>query len=151
MTPQVTEKTPLKKDFRGNGSFQLIKTHQILKLAGAYTDIWLNSPIECHSRLYYSACTSVLACRIFRRNHEFLMHKLYMHTLLKSSQLLKNYAVIKVCLGPPSAQSNKAFRRTRKVGIIPPLWRRSGLYVPTVFQFHSNRSAMIFQQTFLLF
>lgn len=140
-----------KKNFRQNDSFQLIITHQILKFAGADTDIWLNSPTKCHSRLYNSTCTSILARRIFRRNHEFLMHKLYMHTLLKSGQLLKNHAVIKVCLGPPSAQSDKVFRRTHKVAIIPLLWRWSGLYVPSVFRFHSNLSEVIFQQTFLLF
>lgn len=133
---------------------KLIITHQILKLAGmfyaSYNDIWLNSPIKCHGTLYYGACTSISAQRILRCDHEFLMPKLYMHTLLKSSPLLKNYAIIKVFLGLPSAQSNIVFRRTHKTAIIPP-WGWSGFCVPSVFPFHFNLFAMILQQIFLLF
>lgn len=110
---------------------------------GAYTDIWLNFPIKCRSTSYYGACTSIFAHRILRRRHEFLMPKLYMHTLLKSSPLLKNYAVIKVCLSLPSAQSNKVFCRTHNVAIIPPSWGWSGFCVPSVFPFHFNPSVMI--------
>lgn len=107
---------------------------------GTYTDIWLNSPIKCHSTSYYRPCASILAHRTLSRKHEFLMHKLYMHKLLKSSYLLKNDVIIKVCLGLPSAQSNKIFHRTHIVAIIPRLWRLWGFSVP-VFGFPSNVSA----------
>lgn len=124
------------QNFRYDVSCQLITTLQILKLAdmfySSYTDIWLNFPIKCCGTLYYGACTSIFAHRILRLNHEFLMPKLYMHTLLKSSPLLKNYAVIKVCLGLPSAQFKKAFRRAH---IIPPSWGWSGFCVPSLFPF----------------
>lgn len=82
------------ENFRYYVSCQLVITLQILKLArmcyGAYTEIWLNFPIKCCGTLYYGACTFIFVPRILRRSHEFLMPKLYMHTLLKSSPLLKN-------------------------------------------------------------